>query len=142
MSLPSITCIYYVGAYPCGREREHIIHKPDSADYQHSFISSDVVKIGDDGSYAEWPSHPMPVELAQCMREIEKIIGSEAGSKGYGGDNLEKDQVLDFVAKHCPGHAEGEIIYKVLRWRSKRDPKDLLKIMAWAFLLWKGTRKC
>jgi hypothetical protein len=35
-------------------------------------------------------------------------------------------------------HPLGEIIYKVVRYNWKHDPKDLIKIAAWAELVWKG----
>lgn len=75
--------------------------------------------------------------LASAMSEVAHILMGDAKSKGYTGlTDGDGRPTLDFVAKHAPGHAEGEMIYKVLRWQAKRDPKDLLKIMAWAFLIW------
>lgn len=76
--------------------------------------------------------------LSLAFAEVEKILKKDAGGKGYTGLVAGEDgrPTLDFVAQHAPGHPEGEIMYKVLRWRAMRDPKDLLKIMAWAFLLW------
>lgn len=68
---------------------------------------------------------------------VLNILMGKAMQKGYAGDLKEDGRVLlDAVKKTFPGHAEGEIHYKLVRWTAKRDPEDLLKIMAWAFLLW------
>ena len=44
-----------------------------------------------------------------------------------------------FVAETAggPGHALDEIIYKVRRYAARRDPADLVKIAAWAYLVWR-----
>lgn len=87
----------------------------------------------------------MNKELFKAFDAVRKILGFQAQGKGYTGltPDAEADgrSVLDFVAQNAPGHPEGEIVYKVLRWRAKRDPQDLLKIMAWAFLLWDANNR-
>jgi len=34
-------------------------------------------------------------------------------------------------------HALGEIVYKARRYAAKRNVEDVLKIAAWAYLIWK-----
>ncbi len=53
---------------------------------------------------------------------------------GPDGPNQLQDFVHD-IAGH--GHALGEIIYKVVRFAHTRDPRDIEKIAAWAFLIWR-----
>lgn len=67
---------------------------------------------------------------------VEKIVTSKAQEKGYAAGKADGRGTLDEVKAKFPGHAEGEIYYKLLRWQAKRNPEDLLKIMAWAFLIY------
>lgn len=39
-----------------------------------------------------------------------------------------------------PGHTLGEITYKTIRYAKRRDPNDLLKVAAWAYLVWRFDR--
>ena len=66
-----------------------------------------------------------------------KVIG-EASDKGYGTSDEQKMWSLDEAETVAPGcgHALGEIKYKVNRYSKKRNPDDLVKIAAWAFLIW------
>lgn len=69
--------------------------------------------------------------------QVRGKMRGEATAKGYAGENGDGRDLIDFVAKKCgEGHATGEIVYKVIRWAEKRDPADLFKIAAWAFLEW------
>lgn len=81
-------------------------------------------------------------DLDYWFKQMQEIVLGKAQSKGYA-DNAQDDgrDLLDFVNRHCPSHTEGEIIYKVIRWTKKRDPEDLLKIAAWAFLAWDQHRR-
>lgn len=78
---------------------------------------------------------PIKASFQQFSQETLYILDSAAHGKGYAvnGDGRE---VLDFVDQHFKGHAAGEVIYKVIRWMKKKDPTDLIKIAAWAFLMW------
>lgn len=51
------------------------------------------------------------------------------GIKGY-------NDALRHICRNLP-HALGEIIYKAVRYHHKRDPEDLVKIAAWAELVWR-----
>ena len=72
------------------------------------------------------------------MQQVRDLMEGKAKTKGYHNSTADgPNQLYEFVEHHCPGHTEGEIIYKVVRYVSKRDPVDLLKIAAWAFLKWR-----
>lgn len=78
-------------------------------------------------------------EFNQLVRDI---VFATAHSKGYAS-NPEGDgrDLLDFIEAHFHGHAEGEMVYKIVRWEKKRNPEDLLKLVAWAFLVWDQDRR-
>ena len=72
--------------------------------------------------------------------EVEQLLGGTAGGKGYSDKGPDgPNQLYEFVhsATGDHGHAAGEIIYKVVRYMRKRNPEDLLKAAAWAFLIWR-----
>lgn len=75
-----------------------------------------------------------PVEV-EFYKEISKVLGGTARAKGYLAENLE-NPLMDFMSKTFPDHALGEIIYKSVRYKSKKDPLDLIKIAAWARLIY------
>lgn len=70
---------------------------------------------------------------------VRETMESKAASKGYNPTGIDGPNVLfDFVTSFAgAGHALGEIVYKARRFASKRDPEDLVKIAAWAFLAWR-----
>ena len=74
--------------------------------------------------------------LATVAKDTERR-GSDASwmSRCTGGSRRPAFLRLDPDARHA-GHALGEITYKVIRYAKRRDPNDLLKIAAWAFLIW------
>jgi hypothetical protein len=68
------------------------------------------------------------------------LVENVAKEKGYNetgaaGRNL----LFEFIKAMGLGHAEGEIVYKVIRWHAKHDPRDLEKIAGWAYLEWKNA---
>jgi len=72
--------------------------------------------------------------------QIEAMLEETAKSKGYNttgpdGDNAVYRFIHEATGDH--GHGIGEIIYKAIRYMRKRNPEDLLKLAAWAFLIWK-----
>jgi len=76
-------------------------------------------------------------DFAQQAREL---VDGQAASKGYNQTGAEGPNALfDFVQNMGLSHAEGELVYKVVRWHNRHDKADLLKIAAWAFLLWLHT---
>ena len=72
--------------------------------------------------------------------QVQSKVKDDAEKKGYGGSDEAKMQLMmetEAGAPHC-GHALGEIKYKVSRYIAKRASEDLVKIAAWAFLIyWK-----
>jgi len=71
---------------------------------------------------------------------VKELIEGKAREKGYNESGEGKNDLMDFTNKFFPGHAGGEIVYKAIRYGRKRDKADLLKIAAWAYLLWKHDR--
>lgn len=75
------------------------------------------------------------------IQQVRELMERKAKTKGYHDSTADgPNQLYDFVETFCPAHTEGEIIYKVVRYLSKRDPEDLLKIAAWAFLKWRFAK--
>ena len=71
---------------------------------------------------------------------MRDLLDETAADKGYHQTGLAgPNPMYAFVAETAggPGHALGEIIYKVRRYAARRDPADLLKIAAWAYLAWR-----
>lgn len=71
----------------------------------------------------------------QFVSETAGLLNGKAEAKGYAAQGNGRP-LLDFVAEVAPGHAAGEMLYKVVRWQAKKNPEDLLKVAAWAFLEW------
>ena len=81
--------------------------------------------------------------FASFCDAVRDLLDETAADKGYHNAGLTGPNPLyAFVAETAggPGHALGEIIYKVRRYAARRDPEDLLKIAAWAFLVWRFDR--
>lgn len=68
---------------------------------------------------------------------VHDLIAAVARDKGYNDGADESNDLMEFTNKFFPGHAGGEICYKAIRYGRLRDRKDLLKIAAWAYLLWR-----
>jgi hypothetical protein len=73
---------------------------------------------------------------------MHEFCGGTAAAKGYNttgvdGHNAVYHFVQEEVGMGTHAHGLGEIIYKVLRYQRRRNPEDLVKIAAWAFLVWK-----
>lgn len=76
----------------------------------------------------------------QFMTEVGTLLGGTASGKGYSATGADGDNPLyAFVQSMNEGHqhALGEIVYKARRYAAKRNPEDILKVAAWAFLVWK-----
>jgi len=84
---------------------------------------------------------PQNRTLEQFLKETAGVLGEEAGAKGYAGVSgaaaVEDSRLADFVADMELPHAEGELLYKLVRWHRKRNLVDLLKIVSWAFIIWR-----
>ena len=76
------------------------------------------------------------------VQQMHEFCGGTAASKGYNstgvdGHNAVYHFVQEEVGMGTHGHGLGEIVYKVLCYQRRRNPEDLIKIAAWAFLVWK-----
>ena len=70
---------------------------------------------------------------------VRDLLDESAADKGYHRAGLTGSNPLyAFVEETAngPGHALGEIIYKVRRYAARGNPEDLLKVAAWAYLVW------
>jgi len=74
------------------------------------------------------------------VKEVQELLEGGAEKKGYNDTGVdganELYQFLQNLSKN-DSHALGEIIYKTVRYTNKKDPRDLAKIAAWAFLVWR-----
>lgn len=64
--------------------------------------------------------------------EVSKVMSTtSAFDKQEGGDHYRnmKSQPFGFVRDNNIGHAEGEAIYRLLRWRDKGGIADLKKVI-------------
>lgn len=67
----------------------------------------------------------------EFMDEVRESLNWKADSKGYN------EALFEFVHSNHLTHAEGEIVYKVIRYHNAHNKEDLVKICAWAYLIWK-----
>ena len=87
---------------------------------------------------------PMPdprfVSFCEAVREL---LDESAADKGYHRSGLSGPNPLYALVSDLaggPGHALGEITYKTVRYAKRRDPNDLPKVAAWAYLVWRFDR--
>ena len=89
------------------------------------------------------PQHS-PRTYEAFMAEVRTLLDGAAKGKGYNASDLDGHNALyEFVEAMndgAAGHALGEIVYKARRYAAKRNPEDVLKIAAWAFLIYKHHR--
>jgi hypothetical protein len=73
------------------------------------------------------------------IKGVKFLLENKATEKGYLAPvgNI----LMDFMNKEFPDHALGEIVYKAVRYKSKKNPEDLLKIAAWACLIYEWRSK-
>ena len=77
------------------------------------------------------------------VAELREICEAAAKDKGYNNTGIDgKNDLYQFIQSisGSDSHAIGEIIYKAVRYSRKRDKKDLIKIAAWAFLIYKFSQ--
>lgn len=82
--------------------------------------------------------------LDDFVLEIKRKVLGQAKEKGYITGNEDSGRALyDFIDKyvHNHGHAIGEIVYKAVRFSRRKDPEDIVKVAAWAFLVWDAHRR-
>ena len=86
------------------------------------------------------PSAATP-SFDEFARQARELVDAQAASKGYNQTGAEGPNALfAFVRNMGLNIAEGEMVYKVIRWHAKRDKRDLAKIVGWAFLEWLHTK--
>jgi len=70
---------------------------------------------------------------------VRNLLEGAAAQKSYNRTGVDgRNDLYDFVSDIAgDGHSLGEIVYKVKRFAAKKNPEDLLKIAAWAFLVWR-----
>ncbi len=107
---------------------------------------SSIPQLGGAEGLASTGGMPFQSAFGHFISEINRILSSKATQKGYNDAGPDADNrlylfVRDFVSGTEHDHALGEIIYKVVRFVKKRDPEDLLKIAAWAYLVYRYRSK-
>ena len=76
-----------------------------------------------------------------CLALKDKLLQS-ARAKGYHGDENDGRKMYDsIIALAGEGHAMGEIIYKLTRYRRLHDTVDIEKAAAWCFLIWDADKR-
>lgn len=74
------------------------------------------------------------------MEAVERQLTHTAAGKGYSSGGPDgQNQLYEFIETMNGGqqHALGEIIYKARRYAAKGNLEDVIKIAAWAFLIYK-----
>jgi hypothetical protein len=77
-------------------------------------------------------------EFVTQVREKCEGVAKDKGYNSTGVDGKE-NELYSFIQSMADGdaHAIGEIIYKAVRYSKRGDKDDLVKIAAWAFLIYK-----
>lgn len=84
------------------------------------------------------PEDPRPT-FDQFVAKFRALLEPTASDKGYSTTGVDDpNQLYNFVQSFAGNHhALGEIVYKAKRYAAKGNVEDVLKIAAWAFLVWK-----
>ena len=75
---------------------------------------------------------------------VLQLLSDTASQKSYNRTGTDGPNPLYEFVRDMSGsdaHALGEIVYKAKRFSAKHDIEDVLKIAAWAFLIWKYRRQ-
>ena len=100
-----------------------------------------IVTTGGDGVRgATVEGGPYTGEFDTFCAAIYALLSDTAAQKSYNATGTDGPNPLyEFVREMSGGdaHALGEIVYKAKRFSAKHDIEDILKIAAWAFLIWK-----
>jgi len=95
-------------------------------------ITGQAGQISKDIEFGKGTSCPVPVRGIDFFNNPPTALGSQVGGQHY------QDMAVPpfvFLRQNNVPHAEGEIIYHVLRHRSKYGRKDLEKAMHWIQLI-------
>jgi hypothetical protein len=74
------------------------------------------------------------------MTEVRASMEPKANAKGYNATGVDgENRLYEYVQgmNEGHGHALGEIVYKARRYAAKKNLEDIIKIAAWAFLVYK-----
>jgi len=71
------------------------------------------------------------------VAEVREALSGKSRAKGYAEGPDGPNPLFEMTGAD---HAIGEIMYKAVRYRAKKDPEELLKIAAWAFLVWRHRK--
>ena len=85
-------------------------------------------------------SGPYTGEFDEFCAAVYGLLSQTAAMKSYNRTGTDGPNPLYEFVREMSGsdaHALGEIVYKAKRFSAKRDIEDVLKIAAWAFLIWK-----
>jgi hypothetical protein len=95
------------------------------------------LRVTQEATEASW-QEPRTSSWTQFTDSVKILLEPTASEKGYNTTGVKgKNELYEFVSSHASGHALGEIIYKAVRYGKKKDKNDILKIAAWAYLIWK-----
>lgn len=85
------------------------------------------------------PVSEQPPTFADFVEQVRALLEPTAAGKGYNTTGIDgKNDLYDFVQSFAGDHhALGEIVYKAKRYAAKGNIDDVLKIAAWAFLIYK-----
>jgi len=87
----------------------------------------------------EVESSTLAPPFASFCEAVRELLDETAADKGYQRTGLTgPNPVYACVAETAggPGHALGKIINKVRRYAARGNREDLVKVAAWAYLVW------
>ena len=74
--------------------------------------------------------------------DVRQLLTKTATSKGYVKAGIHEDtnplytMIQQGLCQGGHGHALGEIVMKAVRYAERGDKTELLKMAAWAYLIW------
>lgn len=85
---------------------------------------------------------PRERDLSSFVAKVAESLNGKASSKGYSSGGADgPNPVNEFMQVYFPGHALGEIIYKVIRYQKRGNLEDLEKAAAWLYLTWREAQR-
>lgn len=73
--------------------------------------------------------------LDDFILKLKEKLKGDAVSKGYSKGET-PNNLARFTNEYFQNHDMGEIVYKCVRYKELKDPRDLEKIAAWAAIAW------
>lgn len=120
-------------------------HDPEFEELR-KFIASQQCKnepsptcVGDDPAHTNVrvDEEMFPAPSFEAFVGEVRTLFAHSVSKGYGPMQPDdSNQLYEFMQSFfSDDHALGEIVYKAIRYKNKRNPEDLVKIAGWAWLV-------